>query len=118
MYNGRTLNGAVNGGEQRGRRPCFDDGQGVALQLAPDTEHSVVQSGMNITEKYFAAQCAATLPNLNPDRIGFFGTCDTAADKNEETTRMNGAAAQQCDRRSLDHDITRQDAGGNALKFQ
>jgi hypothetical protein len=31
---------------------------------------------------------------------------------------MNAAAAQQGNRRSLDHDITRQDAGGNGFKLQ
>ncbi len=73
---------------------------------------------MNVPEEYAIPQGALGLAQLDSDREGLFRAGDAASDQNQESTRVDGSASKQCDGRPLDHDVTRQDAGGNSLEFQ
>jgi hypothetical protein len=58
------------------------------------------------------------LTELRPGRISLLSAGNTASDKDQKSTRVDRSAPQQCDGRPFDHEVTRQNAGGDGLEFQ
>ena len=73
---------------------------------------------MHVAEKHATAQSALFVTELHSGRECLFGTGDTAANQDQESTRVDRSAPEQRDGRSLDHDVTRQDAGSDGFEFQ
>jgi hypothetical protein len=73
---------------------------------------------VNIAEEYATAQRALGLTEPHSDTVCLLGARDAASNQNQESTRVNRSTAEQCDRCAFDHDVTRQDSGGDIFEFQ
>jgi hypothetical protein len=114
----RTLNGSIDGGQQRWRRACFDDRQSVTRYRLSRAENCIMKHRMHVAEKHAATQGALSVSKLHSGRESLCGTGDTAANQDQESTRVDRSAPEQRDGRTLDHDVTRQDTGSDGFEFQ
>jgi hypothetical protein len=77
-----------------------------------------MQGRVDVPEKYAATQVLLGTALLCSGKESFLGARNAASNQDQETTRMNRAAAKQRDRCPLDHQVTCQDAGSDRLEFQ
>jgi len=77
-----------------------------------------MQIRMDVAEEYAATQRTLFLTQPHSGHISLLGAGNTASDKDQESTRMDSSAAQQCDGGFLDHQVTRQHACGDGVEFQ
>ncbi len=73
---------------------------------------------MYIAEKDATSQCSVCLAESCSDQERLLRAGDATADQDQESTWVDRSATKQRDRRSLDHEVARQDAGGYSLEFQ
>jgi len=72
---------------------CFDNRQGITLDVTSAPKHSVVQSRMNVAQEDLAVKRTMNVADIQTGRISFFRARDAAPNEDQEATRMNRAAA-------------------------
>ena len=115
---GGALDGGVDRSQQGWRCARLDHSKCVAGQVSSRAEHCVVQGWVNVAEKHATSEAAFRLAQLDTDHVGLLGAGDAAADQNQESTRVNGSAAEQGDGRSFDHEVTCQDAAADGVELE
>ena len=96
----------------------FDHRQCVARNGLAHAENRIVQRRVNVAEEHTAPQRVVGLTQPAPDHERLLGAGNAAADERQESARVDRSAAQQCDGRAFDHEITRLDARRYRFEFQ